>query len=288
MIELTNPFDDEGGVIRLLEVADSNQHELIEQVLNGTYDKPFVIEADGNRSLYFSRKLTQSGMSLSAPNALEFAYTRQMMSFLLFVHHPKRILMFGLGGGSMAKYCYQYLLSTAITVVEIDPSIIAFRDQFLLPPDGERLNIVLGDAADYVQHQIQIADVVVMDAFDRNGFSASVSTRGFYRDVRDALVPQGLLVANLVGTRAVRANHLEVIAEVFDANIICVPVENDGNYLVFAFKDASFEPRWRWIESQTKAMQTRYGLDFPKFAAEVKRYRKDGYLQRTLYANEGE
>ncbi len=286
MLELQNPFADESGVIRLLEPEDCNREQVVQRILAETYDKPFVIEEGDSRSLYFSRALTQSGMRLSDPTALEFAYTQKMMSFLLFVHSPGHILMLGLGGGSLAKYCHQYLPSTRITAVEIDPHILAFRDQFMLPPDDARLTILLGDAAEYLRHCVEKHDVVMIDAFDRDGFAASVCTREFYLDVRDALAMHGAMVANMVGPKAERAVHLDMIANVFDGNIIVLPIATDGNYLVFAFRDANFEPRWRWIEDQAKAMQRRYGLDFPKFATKLKRSRKDGYLQATLHQPE--
>jgi spermidine synthase len=280
MLELRNPFHGESGVIRLLEPEDCDCVQLIERILSGAYDKPFMIEEGDTRSLYFSRELTQSGMRLSDPCALEFAYTRKMMSFLLFVHKPQRILMLGLGGGSLAKYCHRHLPSASTTVLEIDPRILAFRDQFLVPADDARLRVLLGDAAEYLRANEESWDVVMIDAFDRDGFSASVCTRAFYLDVRDALAPQGVMVANMVGPKAERVAHLEMIADVFGGNIIALPIEDDGNYLVFAFRNAAFEPRWRWIEGQAKAMHKRYGLDFPAFATKLKRSRKDGYLQR--------
>ncbi len=286
MIELRNPFPGEAGVIRLLEPDDCDRQTIVAQILHGTYGKPFIIEEGDSRSVYFSRALTQSGMRISDPIALEFAYTQTMMGFLLFVHQPKHILMLGLGGGSLAKYCYHHLPPARITAVEIDAHILAFRDQFLLPPDDARLRVLLGDGALYLHQSKEIADVVMIDAFDRDGFSASVCTRAFYLDVRDTLAGQGVMVANMVGPKMERAAHLDMIADVFDGNIIVLPIADDGNYLVFAFRDATFEPRWRWIEGQAKSMQKRYGLDFPAFASALKRSRKDGYLQRSLHQAE--
>jgi spermidine synthase len=286
LLELSNPFAGESGLIRLLEPENCDRQKVIERILSGTYDKPFVIEEHDTRSLYFSRELTQSGMRLSDPTALEFGYTRKMMSFLLFVHQPQHILMLGLGGGSLVKYCFRFLPATRITAIEIDPQILAFREQFMVPPDDARLKILLGDAADYLRQCQERPDVVMIDAFDRDGFSASVCTRAFYLDVRDALQPNGAMVANMVGPKAERCAHLDMIADVFSGNIIVLAVENDGNYLVFAFRDAAFEPRWRWIEGQAKAMQKRYGLDFPRFATMLKRSRKDGYLRATMHQHE--
>lgn len=290
VIELPNPFADEGGaeggVIRLLEPDNCDREKIIAQLLDDSYHKPFVIEQCDFRGLYFSRDFTQSGMRLSDSTALEFAYTRKMMSFLLFVHEPRRILMLGLGGGSLVKFCHHHLPQACITAVEIDPDVLAFRDQFLLPPDDARLNIVQGDAAEYVRDCEEKFDVIMLDAFDRNGASPSVSSRGFYLDLRAVLAANGVMVANMIGPKAERAAHLDVIADAFNGNIVVLPIKSDGNYLVFAFCDSRFEPRWRWIESQTKAMQKRFGLDFPEFAATLKRSRKDGYLQTTLLQNE--
>ena len=283
MLELSNPFPGEYGVIRLLEAEDCDREQVVKRILCGTYEKPYVIEEGDSRSLYFTRALTQSGMRLSDPTALEFSYTQKMMGFLLFVHQPQHILMLGLGGGSLAKYCHRHLPDARTTALEIDARILAFRDQFMMPPDSARLHVLLGDAAVYLRKCRENQDVVMIDAFDRDGFSASVCTPAFYRDVHDVLTQQGMMVANMVGPKDERIAHLELIADVFSDNIIVLPIEEDGNYLVFAFRDATFEPRWRWIEGQAKAMKARYVLDFPSFATALKRSRKDGYLQQSMH-----
>jgi spermidine synthase len=147
MLELPNPFANEGGVIRLLEPRNCDREAIVDRVLSGLYARPFVIEDDGARALYFTRAFIRSEMRLSDPYALQFAYTRKMMGFLLFRHEPREILMLGPGGGSLAKYCHRHLPAARITAVEIDPDVIAFRDQFAVPPDDSRFSVVQGDAA---------------------------------------------------------------------------------------------------------------------------------------------
>jgi spermidine synthase len=283
MLELPNPFASEGGVIRLLEPRTCDREAIVDRVLSGLYDKPFVIEDDGARALYFTRAFIQSEMRLSDPYRLEFAYTRKMMGFLLFRQEPREILMLGLGGGSLAKYCHRHLPAARITAVEIDPDVIAFRDQFLVPPDDSRFSVVRGDAAQYVAQCEERPDVVMIDAFDRDGVAPSLCTREFYEGVRKLLTRKGLLVANLVGEQAERLAHLEMIRKVFDGNVILLPIADDGNYVAFAFRDPAFEPRWRWIDDQAKAMRARYGLDFPKFAGKLERSRKQGHLRREMH-----
>lgn len=286
MLELPNPFANEGGVIRLLERPGGDTEALVDSVLAKRYPRPFVIEDDGARCLYFTRDFIQSEMRLDDPFELAFAYTRKMMAFLLFLPQPRAILMLGLGGGSLAKWCHRHLPGARVTAVEIDPDVIAFRDQFLVPPDGERFRVVRGDAAQYVAQCEERADVVIIDAFDRDGVAPALCTREFYRDVRAMLSRSGVVAANLVGPKAERVAHLEMLRTVFEGNVILLPIADDGNYVAFAFRDPAFEPRWRWMEDEAKAMRARYGLDFPRLAKRLERSRKLGFLRREMHAPE--
>ena len=282
VVTIRSPFRGDRGRLELLEPPEGDFARIREQLLAGTYPKPFVLEENGSRSLHFSRSLVQSGMRLDSPWALEYAYTRQMMAFLLFVHEPGEILVLGLSGGSLVKYCHRHLAPARLTVVEIDADVIAFRDEFRVPPDGERLRVRLGDAAEHIARQEARADVILMDAFDRDGLAPSLSSQDFYADARSVLARSGVLVANLVGEDRRRMAHLERIHAAFEGNVILVPVEEEGNHIAFAFRNAAFEPRWRRIESQACAMRRRYGLDLPRMAALLERSRKLGYAGRAL------
>jgi spermidine synthase len=284
MLELPNPFANEGGVIRLLEPPGGDTEALLDSVLAKRYARPFVIEDDGARCLYFTRDFIQSEMRLADPVELAFAYTRKMMGFLLFLPEPRSILMLGLGGGSLARYCHRHLPGARLTAVEVDPDVIAFREQFLLPADSERFRVVRGDAAEYVARCEGRPEVVMVDAFDRDGVAPTLCTREFYQDLRALLPKRGLVVANLVGPRAERVAHLEMLRAVFDGNVILLPIADDGNYVAFAFRDPAFEPRWRWMEGEARAMRARYGLDFPRLAVRLERSRKLGYLRREMHA----
>jgi len=282
IVEIPSPFRRDEERVKVLEPPDCNRARLRESLVTGAYRKPFIVEDRETRALHFSRDFVQSAMRLADPCALEFAYTRKMMGFLLFTREPREILVLGLGGGSLVKYCHRHLAAARITVVEIEPDVVAFRDEFRVPPDDERLSVLIGDAAAYVARAPRAADVILMDAFDREGFAPSVASSDFYADARGALTRRGVLVVNLVGQARERVAHLERIRDTFDDNVILVPVEDDGNHVAFAFRDARFEPRWRWIAEQARGMRRRYGLDFPRFAGAFERSRKLGYLERTL------
>src|SRR5690349_7442320 len=99
---------------------------------------PLVRTRGGRRTLEFVPGDVQSEMRLARPDDLVLAYARAMMCFALFVPRPRHILMVGLGGGSLAKFCYRHFPYARITVVELRADVIALRGQFRVPPDDQR------------------------------------------------------------------------------------------------------------------------------------------------------
>ncbi len=285
IIELPSPFSCENGVVRLLEERGMSQEVLQRKLLQEEYDRPFVFDNGLTRSLYFSLRYVQSSMRTRDPIALEFAYTRKMMSFLLFQRQTQSILMLGLGGGSLAKYCYAKLPQSRIDVVEIDPYVIGFREQFFIPANDARFRVIHDDAARYIERRTAQYDVIMLDTFDRYGFSASIDSREFYCQARAALSPKGVLVANLAGARSQRVRHLGALREAFADNVLVVQIGDDGNHVAMAFNNASFEPNWHWVAKKARALGHRHPIDFPRFTKMFERSRKLGYLDRVMKAH---
>ena len=159
---------------------------------------PLVRTRGNRRTLEFQPGDIQSEMLLSKPDALVLDYARAMMCFVLFVPQPRHILMVGLGGGSLVKFCHRHLPRTRITVLEISAEVIALREQFLVPPDDARLRIVHADAAEYIAAAPASADVILVDGFDAAGMPQALGSAGFYAACRRALRDGGVLVANLL------------------------------------------------------------------------------------------
>jgi spermidine synthase len=158
---------------------------------------PLVSTRGDRRTLEFIAGNVQSEMRLSRPSALLLAYTRAMMCFALFVPRPRHILMVGLGGGSLAKFCYRHFPQARITVIELRADVIALREQFCVPPDDARFSVVHGDAADFLAGVPDSVDVLVVDGFDAAGLPPELGSSRFYADCRRALRHGGVLVANI-------------------------------------------------------------------------------------------
>ena len=79
---------------------------------------------------------------------------------------------------------------------------------------------------------------------------------------------------------ALRLAQVARLLEVFDERVVAIPVREDGNHIVFAFRDPAFAPRWHWMRSQALALQGRLGLDFPGFAQQLEAGARQGHAQR--------
>ncbi len=276
-IETTFPTDH--SMLRLLEPPDTCTQSLQERIWRGSYNKPFIIDSGLWRSLHFDFDNVQSAMSLKDPDKLSLAYTRKMMAFLLFNDAPARILLLGLGGGSLAKFCYRNLPRAAVTTIEINPDVIRLRDEFHVPRDDERFRVVCGDGARYVARSPKSKDVIIADACDRAGVASEFDDVTFYRKARRRLARGGVFVSNLCGSHENFRSHLSKISEAFEGHFVTLQVAPPfGNVIVLAFKEPHPPIDWERLETIGQTLKHRFALDFPKF---VRRMALDGRMHQT-------
>lgn len=246
---------------QLKKTARRIQHQ-IEKMLGWTAEsqakvetgKPYLKERKGILALHFDALSVQSGMSIDLPDELVFSYTKAMMSFLLFDPSPRRIAMIGLGGGSLAKYCYRYLPQAEITVVEINPDVIALRDEFAIPADDARFKVLLGDGAVFVADAAGQSDVLIVDGFDAGGLPAQLSSQQFYDDCFASLADSGIMVVNLWSDHTPCDEYLTRIRNSFASDLVIVDAEDDPNKIVIALKNIKSLPSLSTIRHHAKLL----------------------------------
>lgn len=204
--------------------------------------EPVLYEGERDISMHFALDATQSRMRRGEPDKLILGYTRTMMGFLLFRPKPQRIAMIGLGGGSLAKYCLRHLPGIHFTAVEINPSVIALRDKFEIPPDGDNFKVVCGDGADYVRDHADPVDVLLVDGFDRDGLPGQLCSAGFYDNCCAKLSDGGVLAVNLWDGDAQFGTYTDRIRDSFENRAVVVNTDERGNNVVFAVKGQRFPP----------------------------------------------
>jgi len=210
---------------------------MLDPLAHTGFEMPVIQETALSKSLVFTDLDIQSRMSLARPDELQFEYTRLMMAALLFNAQPQNVLMVGLGGGSLVKFCYKHLTRARITVVEINPHVIALRKTFLIPDDDARLQVVQMDAADFVADSAQEFDLIFIDGFDHQGLPEQLCSAKFYSDCRALLTPEGLMVANLPRFSAYLQIYIDRVESVFEAPSVVVQAPGTTNSVLFAMKD---------------------------------------------------
>jgi spermidine synthase len=256
-------------MLRLLEPPDSCHEELLDRLYTGSYDKPFIVDNGQRRFLHFDFAAIQSAMEMKNPQRLALAYTRKMMAFLLFNRRPKRILLLGLGGGSLAKFCYGNLPAASLTAVEVSQDVIAMRNEFGIPEDDHRFRVVNSDGSVYISKTTQLKDVILADACDRNGVAANLDSVDFYRKARSRLSADGVFVVNICGDMDSTAVHLEKLRAAFDDKLLTLPVRQDGNVIAFGFKEHRPDFACKQIELAARELRLRLRLNFPRYARKI-------------------
>ncbi|MYM37423.1 methyltransferase domain-containing protein [Duganella sp. FT94W] len=203
--------------------------------------------------------MVQSEMRLSRPDALVLSYVRAMMCFVLFQPRPEHIVMVGLGGGSLAKFCYRYLPRARITVLELDPQVIALREQFAIPRDNARFRVIQADAVTYMAQLADSADVLLVDGFDADGLPPPLGSASFYADCRRALRPGGVMVANIFSYDPHYRAMLRRLNQAFEARVCWFNGIAGNNRILFAVRDGGDTPA---LAMQRKVARTG-GLALP-------------------------
>jgi spermidine synthase len=268
-LECESPWTCQPGKLRAIGNERISSEDFPKLARRDELTRPYIFETPFERRLHFTNLATQSAMLLSDPDALVAQYTRKMMSFLLFNPEPKHIVMIGLGGGSLAKFCHRHLPRTDITVVEVDADVIAMRDEFCIPRDDERFRVVHDDGARFVERLERQMDVLLIDAFDAVGIAPTLATSQFYSHAARRLTDDGMLVMNFWGPCERYVDNLAPALAAFGDGMLLVPVSEYSNVLLFAFKRRPPASISDELDALSRQLQMRLMLDFPRYLRRI-------------------
>ena len=167
-----------------------------------------IYDRGGTRYLMFVRdnghEVVESAIDLANPDHLEIEYTQVMFASHLLRPRQERVLIIGLGGGSMVRFLRRYFPEVDVTAVEIDPAIARVAASYFGVVSGPNVDIVVEDGFDFLAREGDDYDVIYMDAFlkpgpttDDEGAPLAMQTEQFLRDIQDRLLPGGMLVINI-------------------------------------------------------------------------------------------
>ncbi|HEY5678928.1 MAG TPA: fused MFS/spermidine synthase [Pseudomonadales bacterium] len=141
----------------------------------------------------------QSCMDQRRPNEMVFSYTRMMMTGLLLRPSPERILMIGLGGGTLPTALAELYPDTEIDVVEIDPAVVRVAGEFFGYVPSANTTVFTQDGRVFIKRAAlrgDTYDLIMLDAFNGDYIPEHLMTREFLQETRSLLTPGGAVVAN--------------------------------------------------------------------------------------------
>jgi spermidine synthase len=157
---------------------------------------------EGVRCMRFSRNYggsRQSCMSIRDPDRLVFDYTKMMLGSLYLDPAPRRILVVGLGGGTLPTALMHLFPASAIDVVEVDGAVIRVaRDYFAFKPRAG-VRVFEEDGRVFIKRagmERVRYDLVLLDAFEHDYIPEHMLTREFLGEVKTVLALDGVLAAN--------------------------------------------------------------------------------------------
>lgn len=142
---------------------------------------------------------------LSNPDHFVFQYTRMMMSGLYLNPNPERILIIGLGGGSITSALQAMLPETKIDTVEIDAVVYRLAQDFFAFEPGPNTRVFIQDGRVFVRRALNRGekyDLILLDAFEDDYIPEHMLTREFLEEVRSIMAPGGVVVANTFSASA--------------------------------------------------------------------------------------
>lgn len=155
-------------------------------------------DPSGLRTLLFEKSGgRQSVVKPGDPDHLELPYARVALVGLALCEEPRRMLVVGLGGGTLPMFLRKHYPAAAIDIAEIDPDVVDVAKRFFAFREDESMRAYVGDGRRFIEKVRQPYDIVFLDAYGARNVPAHLTTREFLLAVRRALAPGGVVVSNV-------------------------------------------------------------------------------------------
>ena len=178
----------------------------------------------------------QSCLDERRPQQLALTYTKMMMAALLLNPAPGRILIVGLGGGSLPVALAALHPRADIDVVEIDPAVVEVARRYFGFPEGEGMKVHVQDARVFARRASgdgAAYDLIMLDAFGADYIPEHLMTREFLEQARALLRDDGVLAANTFSSSKLYDHESTTYQAVFGP-FLHLRLAGSGNRIILA------------------------------------------------------
>ncbi len=167
---------------------------------------------------------------------LVFPYAKMVLTSLLVQDNPKRILIIGLGGGTLV-HTYSLLFPQAdIVIAEIDEAVVRVAGTYFDFATTNKIKVATEDGRIYVKRaglRADKFDLVILDAFNGDYIPEHLMTAEFLEEVKKLLPDNGMVVANTFSGSRLYSAESQTYAKVF-GKFFNIHMATAGNRIVVA------------------------------------------------------
>jgi spermidine synthase len=202
---------------------------------------------------------TESVTDLRDPDVLVLRYAQVMTVATIYPGELKKVLMLGLGGGSISTYLGRFMPDVEIDTVEIDRRVIEVAKQYFGLRETERVRYLDGDGRVFLNRNKGLYDLILLDAY-RGGFVPfHLLTKEFYTLVKQRLTPGGAVASNIHDGTKLYHSTVKTLGEVFPT----LDLYPSGAGEVIAVATMGAAPDQEALAKRAAALQERYKFRHP-------------------------
>ncbi len=242
------------------------------------YHQVQVVDEQGMRMLSFNGT-RESRMSLAAPLQGHFEYTEYFHTPWVWNREIRRVLMIGLGGGSIQRAYQHYYTNVTVETVEIDPVVVNVAKEYFKVQETPALKIRNQDGRVFLNRTSDRYDVIIMDAYTTSRYGSSIpphlTTREFFALASAHLTTNGVLAYNVIGqiqgwrTDFIGAMY-RTLKEIFP-QVYAFPAESSMNVVLVATKSAVHFDKVRVQREGSELIRLRK-VSLPTFATRLRMF----------------
>ncbi|MEW6470543.1 MAG: fused MFS/spermidine synthase, partial [Bacteroidota bacterium] len=198
------------------------------------YNKDGSVGEGINRMMFVNR-ITQTVYNDRVDSMKYFSYIDYILTELEDESPGKKVLLCGLGGGSLATELAQK--GFQVDACELDARIVyTARTFFRL---DSRVNVYVDDARHFIRTASEAYDIIVLDMFKGEENPAHCFSVEAFDDMENILVPGGMIIINGNGFingdrgKGMRAVAKSFAAAGFDVDLVPTYIREDWSNLVF-------------------------------------------------------
>ncbi|MEO1931338.1 MAG: fused MFS/spermidine synthase [Pseudohongiella sp.] len=259
------------SLIMLSQLSSSFAETLHEE--RSLYRDITVTEIGNRRCLLFNvhrGDRNQTCIYTDDLDRLVFDYTRMSFAGLLLAPNPQRILIIGLGGGTLPLAFNDLFPTAEIDVLEIDQAVVNVAEEYFYFEENDQMKVTVEDGRVFIKRagmRNQKFDYIVLDAFSGDYIPEHMLTEEFLEEVKSIMTDDGVLVANTFSTSRLYDHESVTYQRVF-GEFFNFKLPTSGNRIIIAQLD-TLPPRGELVtEAQSMAVKLeKFGvplLEYPR------------------------